>query len=436
MRLENYYTEQAPTSETGAAWIPRPGAVRIRELTGPIRGLYREPDVLSGDVVAVFGSSVLRISEGGSVTDLGIVTDGASRVIIAGSLAGVMVADGVSLQYSTGSTLSTIATPFEAPIWVGYLAGFWLCIPANSQRRYWTQDTAPTNWGGLDFDTAAERPDNLVGAAIAGGRIWDMGQRSVEFRYPSGVGEAPFVAEVGRAYDRGCLARDSVVPIDNTVFWVGEDRIVYRGGDTPQAVSDEWFSELIARASDIFAFTMSWDGHVFYGLSLHGVGTYLFDIRVGAWVRWSTYGQTMLAQSFVVVGWDDKPLLASNDGLYTLSADAFKDGDLPVVGLVTGGVPIRGERPVSYSLNLEVSTGGGPVTGEGSAPIVQMRTSRDGGFTWGAWRSGGLGLSGDYAKRVRWTRMGQYKGPGALFEFRVSDPVPRRISGAYLDGGF
>ena len=32
--------------------------------------------------------------------------------------------------------------------------------------------------------------------------------------------------------------------------------------------------------------------------------------------------------------------------------------------------------------------------------------------------------------------MGQYKGPGALFEFRVSDPVPRRISGAYLDGGF
>jgi hypothetical protein len=44
---------------------------------------------------------------------------------------------------------------------------------------------------------------------------------------------------------------------------------------------------------------------------------------------------------------------------------------------------------------------------------------------------------GQYRKRLEWRSLGSFEDPGALFEFRVTDPVPWRISGAYYneDGG-
>jgi len=35
---------------------------------------------------------------------------------------------------------------------------------------------------------------------------------------------------------------------------------------------------------------------------------------------------------------------------------------------------------------------------------------------------------GDYGAQVRFNRWGQFKAPGALFEFEVSDPVVVRVT--------
>jgi len=442
-RVENYYVEQAGTSSSGMAWIPRPGLKLWRAGNGPLRGIFREPGTLGGDVVAVVGETAYRIGADKTTTAIGSVS-GSGRVSMAGSLAGVMIANGETLQYSTGGALADVTLPFSSPVSVVYASGYWLCVAGGTQKRYFTQDSEPTDWNALDFDSAAERTDNLVAVAAVGGRIWDIGQRSIEFRYPTGNSEAPFAPEVGRSYQRGCLSPGSVAAIDNSLIWVGEDRIVYRGGEVPEALSDAWLGERLGRVSadDIYAFPLTWDSHVFYCLTIGAEGTFLFDLRSGVWSQWVSYKADGIDRRWTAglgcVGFDDLPLVGDVEtgNLYQLDATAFTDDGQVLVGVVSMGLPIRGTRAVVSSLNVEMATGHALDVGLGSDPVVSLRTSRDGGFIWGGWREGSLGRAGEYNRRVRFNRLGQFIPPAFVAELRVSDPVPRRISGAYVQGEF
>ena len=61
---------------------------------------------------------------------------------------------------------------------------------------------------------------------------------------------------------------------------------------------------------------------------------------------------------------------------------------------------------------------------------VPMRFSNDGGKTWGAeqWRA--AGKVGEYGARVKWERLGSARR--RTYEIAVSDPIPWRVTNAYL----
>lgn len=69
----------------------------------------------------------------------------------------------------------------------------------------------------------------------------------------------------------------------------------------------------------------------------------------------------------------------------------------------------------------------------GTDPQVMCRFSDDGGKTWSSeiWRS--AGATGEYWKRVRWNRLG--RGRRRVFEVSVTDPIPWRITAAYIQLG-
>ena len=71
------------------------------------------------------------------------------------------------------------------------------------------------------------------------------------------------------------------------------------------------------------------------------------------------------------------------------------------------------------------------MTSQGEDPQVMLRWSDDGGQTFGSehWRS--AGKIGEYNRRVRWDRLGT--GRRRVFEAIVSDPIPWRLTNAYLD---
>jgi hypothetical protein len=223
-----------------------------------------------------------------------------------------------------------------------------------------------------------------------------------------------------------------VVALDNTVFLVGEERIFYRGGDVPQAVSDASLSERIERvpAGDVFASTFAWSGHVFYALTIGSEGTFVFDVTTQSWARWRSYGRDAWAGGMVCRGFDGVPICGDTETgtLYRFNADAFTDDGQPLVMIVTGGALIKDQPQVVHSVNLECATGWG------ADGIVELLVSKDGGFNYGEPLPKSLGNLGQHAKRVRWDRLGMFSPPGAAFRFRISSPVPRRVSGAYING--
>jgi len=83
----------------------------------------------------------------------------------------------------------------------------------------------------------------------------------------------------------------------------------------------------------------------------------------------------------------------------------------------------------AFELNMEIGLGN--TVDPGSNPQVMLRSSYDGGKTWGNERWKAAGRVGEFKTRVIWNRMG--RGRRRTFEIVVSDGVPWRILGASVE---
>lgn len=95
--------------------------------------------------------------------------------------------------------------------------------------------------------------------------------------------------------------------------------------------------------------------------------------------------------------------------------------------------PIHEDRARVFldRFELDVQAGVGAVSGQGSDPVWMLSWSKDGGETWSTlqkWRS--MGRRGQYAKRLRWLRMGQARQ--WVLRLTSTDPVRRTIIGTYV----
>ena len=68
-------------------------------------------------------------------------------------------------------------------------------------------------------------------------------------------------------------------------------------------------------------------------------------------------------------------------------------------------------------------------TSNGDTPLIEMFVSIDGGKTWNNPRATNIGKEGEYLTQIKWQNLGQARN--FIFKFRITDPVPRTIVGAY-----
>jgi hypothetical protein len=120
-----------------------------------------------------------------------------------------------------------------------------------------------------------------------------------------------------------------------------------------------------------------------------------------------------------------------NGNVYEYSLDTYDDNGTALVALRSCTTLESGmENTRTMSFLLDMDTGHGQATGQGSDPVAMLRWSSDGGMTWSnaLWRT--LGKIGEYSRRAVWRRVGS--GRRVVYEVRISDPVKRNITGAYI----
>lgn len=406
--------------------------------TGPIRGVFRAPRVYGAGLFIVSGNTAYNVASGAACGTI----PGTDRVRWAASEAQmVLVASGSAYLYD-GAIFNVIANGTLPTVSdVAWLAGRFIYMATGTDRFWYSEIGDAANENGLDFATAESAPDPNVAVAILNDEAVIFGTQSVEFWSVTTDANAPFQPNVGRGFQRGCAARDSIAFADNSLFWVGDNLVVYRVGNAPTRISSSSIEDKLrqcATPSAITALALIFEGHEFYVLNVPGVGTYAYDIsRIGTqaqaygdsyqrgeWQEWRSWGranfrgQVATMMNGVAYVGDD----ATSD-LWTMQVGAYADAGGPFTRMASAFIKIEEGLPRNTNLVLHGVVGQGLAAGQGSDPTVEMRWSDDQGRTFSAWRAASLGRGGAYRTRAMWQRLGTMRAPGRLVQVRVSDPV-------------
>jgi hypothetical protein len=430
MRVVNQYVEAQPANGGAPVLLARPGLVTERTDTASrVSGLFQQEGCLGGALASV--TDQFRL-DGAA---LGMVA-GSDRVRWAAGDGELLFARGGAVWRSDGGAVASVALPDGfAAVDIGFLRSRFIAVRRNTGQIYWSAALDGTDWPALNFATAERMSDPLVGLLVVGDFLWLFGSEGAEVWAPTTDDNLPFAPIDGRVLSKGCANRDTIQLADNSPVWVTHDGVVVRGGDVPLRISTHAIEERIAATdfADLAAMVVPWRGHVFYVLKT-AQGSLAYDFATGEWSEWASYGgNNWRADCVAQVGADVYVGDADSGTIWRLSDDAATDDGTEIQRIFTALAPLPAGVLPCHDLRLQASTGRAPISVD---PHVEVRTSRDGGFTWGGWRPTSLGAMGQYRTRAAWRRLGLIDSPGMVFEFRLTDATPWRVSGVAINEPF
>jgi hypothetical protein len=321
---------------------------------------------------------------------------------------------------------------------VTVIDGFALFTRLDSNQFHISALLDASAYDALDFASAEASPDLLVAPKSHRGNVWLFGERTIEVWYNAaqeGSSDFFFRPIPSATMQRGCAAKLSIVEEDNTLFWLGDDRVVYRAnGYTPERISTFAIEHIIqdyASVSDAESFSYTQDGHKFYVLTFPTeLATWVYDISMGLWHerqsfekgRWRAAHYEFFNGKHYVGDFE-------NGNIYEINPlSNTEDGNL--IQRIVTSPPVFSDKARLFhdKLWVDFDTGYGLLSGQGSDPQVMLRYSDD-GINWSneLWRS--LGQRGRYNTQVEWLALGMARE--RIYELTVTDPVPFRITGAY-----
>ena len=420
----NMFAEEAPTEDGGVVLQSRPGlSDRSASMgAGPVKELFKRDLVLSS---ALFGVSNGNLYSG--TTLIGAIAS-SGFVSMAGYENALFITAGTTLYYYNGATLATVAFPDSANVaHIAVGASRLLCVRKDTGKLYWS-DSLETNIDALDFATAETAPDRLLHILFIDDTAILFGAETVEFWPNTSDADLPFQPLEGRVIEKGIRATGCAVGIGPTFAWVTNDNQVCVG-DENTIISNPGLEERIEASSECRLFTFTLGGIEFLGLRIDNE-THAWSWRSRMWSEFASYGQAnWIPQCFAggVFG-------SAVDGKTLEWGDAHLDLGSVLERRFRGGFPLNSGGLTINNVQLRCNVGQTPyLSGDYTAPVVEMRLSRDAGQTWGEFRGVSLGARGNYRTRVQWRACGMASQPGLLAEFRVSDPVPFRVSDVLLN---
>lgn len=430
-RMVNMMVEATPAGPAKSARLPRPGLSELYQVgTGPVVGMFQGSGVFGGDGFVVSGAQMYQ-----GTTLIGVVNRARIARMSSSESQLVVVTDGVAYSYD-GALLSAVTDGDLPPVSdVAYLGGRFYYVQKDTGVLWRSDIGDATSIDGLAFMTAESAPDPLVGILVLYDELWGFGSETVEPFSQSGDADNPLQRSLGRRFNRGCAAQATIVPLDNTAFWLGDNRRVYRASDRPIRVSDDHIDGLLKACDDIggcSALPVSFEGHDIYVLNIPGQGSWGYDIATKTWGEWASFGLDNFRCSHGLIA-DGLPYLgdALTGKIWALDPEAFTDGGEPIEVVATCGVTVdAGKAPRCDNLLLEGAMGVGPE--DGSDALVEMRHSDTKGKLWTPWASRTLGRIGEYAESAFWTRLGSFKRQ-RVFEFRSTAAVLRTFIAVHMN---
>lgn len=430
--INGYAEQQGNDAKAPLAILPDYGMTEFAAVTDtPCRGSIYLDDL--DCIYSVFASGAYKVLSDGTSSRIGLVP-GSDIVELSRNQATIPQ---ISITCAAGEyyiendvvkkvTTTNLPTPIVSH---DHLGGY--TVRGLADRRFFLSAINATQTvDALDYATAEQSADPLV-RVKADGDLFIFKKKQTEQWRNTGNASFPF-EPIGTPIRHGLLASEAVTPFDNTLAFIGEDAVVYRiaGTGSVQRISTHGIERSIANdpsQSDIVGFSYSNEGHLFAGFTGSDF-TRVYDAATQTWHTRQSWQLDRWRARFPVFAWGKWIVGDTLTGsLYFLDKDSYTEGSDPIVwGVDLPPFHVFPNGGVIDAVAIDVATGVGNVTGDGSDPKLMLDWSVDGGATWKGHRELSLGASGDRV-RVTTRRLGRFGPQGVTFRLRISDPVIRSL---------
>lgn len=445
-RLVNMYAEPNPKdSKYPFTLYNTPGLLPLLTLgdgSGNINGMH----VVDNILYVVSGANVYSITTNYVVTLLGNIGTQSSRVYMEdnGFQVSILKFDGTQfvVTIATGIITQVLDPAYQLSASMTSIDGFGVFAVINSTEIFISNLLDFTTYNALNFTNATTKTDYIVRPFNFNDGLWVFKQTSYQIYANIGAQYFPFQNISGTANTSRGLAAPFAVAQEgasfNDIYWLGEDRIVYKAqGYNPQKVSTYGIENDIAAltvVNDAFMFVYTQLGHKFLVLTFPTeMVTFVYDMTADLWHERQSFGfGRWIPNAYAFFNGLQIVGHYSAGKLYTLDTNTYTDDGATIQRWIYTQPTYNDDDRIVYDkVQLDIDGGVGLTTGQGSDPQVMMQYSDDGGETWCNEKWRGIGKIGEYFKRVIWRKMGGSRQ--RIFRFLISDPIPCKINGLYAD---
>jgi hypothetical protein len=304
------YTNQSVKSEcqTTLNWLPERDEVQPGKFSMfPTPGLkvaynivgatsVRQQFEINGRAFTIAGTSFVELfANGTQITRGTVISDGTPAQMTGNPQQVLMTSAGNPYVFILGTnTFQRLAIPnggSSAISRVAFSDGFFIALQANSAQWFVSALEDATNWDPLNTTIVSVFPDNIVSLIVDHRDIWIFGRKITTVYYDSG-NVFPFDVLPSGTIEQGCIAMNTPVKLDNSVFWLGGDErgagIVWRlQGYTPSRISThaiEFAIQNYSTISDAIGYAYQAQGHAFYVLYFPTANkTWVYDVSTNMW---------------------------------------------------------------------------------------------------------------------------------------------------------
>lgn len=439
-RVNLYYEVQQDQDRTRVVAYGTPGLETFTELTVPSRGGIAPPK--SEFKFHIYGNAFVQVDSAGAQVSRGTINSSSGRVSMAENGRYVAIVDGVNGYYydmndpATGVVQITIGTFPNGANSITWVDGYFIVSKAG---LFYLSEPNNPSLGYEDAATAESSPDNIICVMEDHQDLAIFGANSIEPWTNTGNPDFPFERIPGTTSKSGLAAQYSVARLDETIAFLARNELgqafaAKLEGHRVVRISNHDLEARWAALGGISEATggsYMLDGHPFYILNVGGE-TWMFDSSTNAWGQLISDGVTRHRGEIYLTYNGANYVTDYDDGrVYKLRSDVYTDDGDPILRLITGRHVFNGMGRMGVDVfQLDIETGVGLSTGQGSDPQAMLRVSKDGGRTWGAQRLASFGKIGEYIKRCIWRRCGRARD--FVFEVSISDPVKVAIMGAAI----
>ena len=315
-------------------------------------------------------------------------------------------------------------------------------IGSPNGEIYTSNPNDPTVWNALNYITAESDPDNQVGLCKHLNYILSFGQYSVEFFYDAGnYPGSPLSVASSYKIELGCANGNSIVSIENVVFFVGTSQdlgpSVYAiSGTSPSKISTPFIDRIIQNSTltDVKAYPLRINGHTFYILTLADLNvTIVYDANEKVWTQWTmwakggvdsgvlnVYAEQYFRPSFYAGNGSIYYVLDDDNGkLYTVSDHVYNDAGAPIYYRSVTDLLDSGTTKRKFYQRVEI-------VGDKQPAIMNIRHTDDDYKSWSPYRTVNLA-----AQRPQIYQTGQARR--RAWEFLCTDNTPLRLLAAEVD---